>query len=95
VEDARRVWIYSAMPDCLADGHVMRRAVWAAEAMVALGLGEPGDDSKGAIRGVLLVLLYSWHADDASEVKPGSGRGGRSIKRIRARSGEAATLLTV
>ena len=44
---------------------------------------------------VLLALLYRWHADDASELRPRSGTRGRSIKRIRGRSGGAATSLTV
>ena len=88
MEDARRVWIYSAVPDCLADGHVMRRAGWAPEAMFLLGLGEPGEGFERCISLVLLVLLYSWHAEYASEVKPGSGRGGAASSESGAVQGE-------
>jgi hypothetical protein len=101
VEDARRVWIYRAVPDCLADGCGPR------DAASRMGSGGHGNVffwasvslAEGAFERcnslVLLALLYSWHAEDASELRPRSGTRGRSIKRIRGRSGGAATSLTV
>ncbi len=84
MEDARRVWIYSVVPDCLADpprDGALRDLV--RRPCSFLGLGEDALDLKRGNSLVLLVQLYSWHAEYASELKPGGGWEGRSIKRIR------------
>ncbi len=62
MEDARRVWIYRAVPDCLGDSRGPR------DAASGMGSGRHGHifPGEGALRGcnslVLLALLYSWHA---------------------------------
>jgi hypothetical protein len=67
VEDARRVWIYRAVPDCLADRHGPRDAasMWMGSGghvsfWASVSLAESFERCNSL---VLLALLYSWHAD--------------------------------
>jgi hypothetical protein len=62
VEDARIVWIYSVMPDCLADRHVTGHAQFETEAMFLFGPRRGRIDSTRWNSWVLLVQLYSWRA---------------------------------
>lgn len=75
MEDARRVWIYRAVPDCLADGRGARDAAsrigsggrrhvsfWASVSLA-------GGRFERCNSLVLLALLYSWHAERCVRVE--------------------------